>query len=478
MRVSVIGASYVGLVTGACLADAGHNVLCLDLDAQNLERLRQGIVPIHEPGLSEIVKANLSAKRLRFTGSIAEAAQFAVVQIIAVGTPQNEDGSADLRDVLRAAEGIARHMPDYRLIIDKSTVPIGTADAVEQTVRATLTRRGAEFDFAVVSNPEFLKEGQAVADFTQPDRIVLGIDNRRDEPLLRELYAPFQHAHDRTVIMSRRSAEMSKYAANAMLAARISLMNELALLADHVGADIDDVRRGIGADPRIGYAFLYAGIGYGGSCFPNDVRALIRTGADHQHDMRILRAVEVVNEDQKVVLVRKAKQRFGSLAGMRVALWGLAFKPNTDDLREAPARAIMHALWQEGARISAYDPIASAQCHRLYGERTDLTLADTAIEAATGADFLIVATEWKEFSAIDFDELRQRLKRPVIFDGRNLYNRGELQSHGFEHHCIGRGVQSERRAPAAHLRAAQARESRPLPSAVLHAEPQRADATL
>ena len=438
MKVSVIGTGYVGLVTGACLADMGNEVMCLDVDEAKIRSLERGIIPIHEPGLDEIVKRNVEAGRLVFTLDAKRAAEFGEVQMIAVGTPPDEDGSADLQYVLAAARNIGRHMPAYRVIVDKSTVPVGTGDRVEAAVRKELAKRGADIEFAVVSNPEFLKEGAAVDDCMKPDRIVLGLSDARAEAIMRELYQPFQRNHERTLVMSRRAAELTKYAANAMLATRISFMNDLSRLAEVVDVDIEDVRRGIGSDPRIGYSFLYAGTGYGGSCFPKDVQALMRSADEHGTPLRLLAAVESVNDDQKTTLVRKAVKRFGSLNGMRFALWGLAFKPNTDDMREAPARSVMEALWAEGASVCAYDPIAADECRRIYGERDDLTLAASPLEAVRGADALMIVTEWKEFRSPPFDEIRARLKQPVILDGRNLYEPEAVIRHGLEYHSIGR----------------------------------------
>ncbi len=438
MKITVIGTGYVGLVTGACLADMGNDVLCLDVDAGKVQRLRDGIIPIYEPGLEGIVRRNADAGRLRFTTDPQESVRFGEIQMIAVGTPPGEDGSADLQYVLAAASTIAQHMDEYRLVVDKSTVPVGTADRVEARIREVLQQRGVDIEFSVASNPEFLKEGAAVDDFLKPDRIVLGVSDERAEALLRELYQPFQRNHERTIVMGRRSAELTKYAANAMLATRISFMNDLARLAERVGVDIEDVRRGIGSDSRIGYSFLYAGTGYGGSCFPKDVQALQRTAQEHGAPLRVLRAVEDVNNDQKSTLVRKASDRFGSLSGRRFALWGLAFKPNTDDMREAPARTIMEALWAAGASVVAYDPIAADECRRIYGDRSDLVLAASPLEAVRGADALMIATEWKEFRSPSFDEMRDRLKHPVIFDGRNLYDPALVRGKGFEYFSVGR----------------------------------------
>ena len=438
MKVSVVGTGYVGLVTGACLADSGHEVLCVDADEVKIERLREGHIPIYEPGLETIVATNAEAGRLRFSMSAEEAVAFGEIIVIAVGTPPDEDGSADLKHVLAVASSIGRYIQDYRVVVDKSTVPVGTADRVETAIREELARRGVDIPFAVVSNPEFLKEGAAVEDFMRPDRIVLGVEEERAEELMRELYAPFQRNHERIVVMSRRSAELTKYAANAMLATRISFMNELANLADRLGADIEDVRRGIGSDPRIGYSFLYAGTGYGGSCFPKDVSALLRTAAAHGQELQVLQAVERVNTKQKQVLVEMAKERMGSLAGRRFAVWGLAFKPNTDDMREAPSRVVLEGLWAEGATVAAYDPAAADECRRIYGEREDLVLAASPLEAVRGADALFIVTEWKEFRAPAFDEIRRRMKQPLVFDGRNLYDPRAMRRRGFEYRGIGR----------------------------------------
>ena len=435
----MIGTGYVGLVTGACLSDMGNDVLCVDVDEAKISRLHGGDIPIHEPGLDQVVQRNLAAGRLRFSADPAEGALFGEIQMIAVGTPPDQDGAADLSYVLEAARSIALHMDGYRCIVDKSTVPVGTGDRVEQTVRQTLAERGATHPFSVASNPEFLKEGAAVEDFMKPDRIVLGVEDQHAERLLRELYAPFQRNHDRTILMSRRAAELTKYAANAMLATRISFMNELSRLADRVGVDIEQVRIGIGSDARIGYSFLYAGAGYGGSCFPKDIKALIRTTEDQGLQPFLLHAVGRVNDSQKQVLVQKARERFGSLRGLRIALWGLAFKPNTDDMREAASRAIMETLWAEGATVAAYDPVAIDECRRIYGDRDGLVLAATPLEAVRGADALMLVTEWKEFRSPNFSEIKARLRQPVIFDGRNLYDPAAVRARGLEYWGIGRG---------------------------------------
>ncbi|MCP5264937.1 MAG: UDP-glucose/GDP-mannose dehydrogenase family protein [Burkholderiaceae bacterium] len=438
MRVTIFGTGYVGLVTGACLADSGHEVLCVDVDESKIALLRDGHIPIYEPGLESIVHSNVEAGRLAFTLSAKEGVDYGEIVMIAVGTPPDEDGSADLKYVLEVARSIGEHMAAYRLVVDKSTVPVGTGDRVETAIREALQARGVDIPFSVASNPEFLKEGAAVEDFMKPDRIVLGVEDRQAEALLRELYLPFQRNHDRTITMGRRSAELTKYAANAMLATRISFMNDLANLAERLGADIEDVRRGIGSDARIGYSFLYAGTGYGGSCFPKDVKALIHTARTEGTELPLLVAVEQVNAQQKSVLVRKARAHFGSLAGKQIALWGLAFKPGTDDMREAPSRTVLEALWSDGAQVVAYDPVAADECRRIYGDRDDLTLAATPLEAVRGADALMVVTEWKEFRAPAFDELRKRMRHPIVFDGRNLYDGDMMRRRGFEYFGVGR----------------------------------------
>ncbi|MBX3672360.1 MAG: UDP-glucose/GDP-mannose dehydrogenase family protein [Burkholderiales bacterium] len=439
MKVSIIGTGYVGLVTGACLADVGNHVLCLDVDERKIAMLRGGEIPIFEPGLKEIVRANAAAGRLSFTTDAAESARYGRVQMIAVGTPPGEDGSADLQYVLAAARGIASHMDGPRVIVDKSTVPVGTADKVRAEVARTLAARGAAIPFSVVSNPEFLKEGAAVEDFMRPDRIVIGADDREAVEAMRELYAPFQRSHERLQVMDVRSAELTKYAANAMLATRISFMNELALLAERLGADIEHVRKGIGSDPRIGYHFLYPGVGYGGSCFPKDVTALLRTAQESGLDLKVVRAVEEANERQKGVLVEKIARRFGGdLSGRRIALWGLAFKPNTDDLREAPSRVVIGGLLARGASVTAFDPVAMPEARHLYAGESRVAFAEAAMQAADGADALAIVTEWKAFRSPDFEELRRRLASPVIFDGRNLYEPAAVRAQGFEYFAIGR----------------------------------------
>ncbi len=439
MKITLIGTGYVGLVTGTCLAEVGNDVLCLDLDRRKIDTLKTGGIPIYEPGLEDMVRRNVAAGRLSFTSDVEAAVHFGDIQFIAVGTPPGEDGSADLRHVVAAARNIGRHMNGYKLVVDKSTVPVGTADQVRAAIAEELAARGERIDFCVASNPEFLKEGAAIEDFMKPDRIVIGTDSEQATQILRALYAPFQRNHERLVVMDVRSAELTKYAANAMLATRISFMNELAVLAEKLGADIELVRRGIGADPRIGYHFLYAGCGYGGSCFPKDVQALRRTAQEHGAPLRVVEAVEAANEAQKSVLIEKLKARFGDqLAGRRFALWGLAFKPNTDDMREAPSRVMMEALWAMGASIAAHDPAAIEEARRIYGERADLKLVDTPMDALREADALLIVTEWKAFRSPNFATMKSLLKNPVIFDGRNLYDPAAMRREGFEYFPIGR----------------------------------------
>jgi UDPglucose 6-dehydrogenase len=439
MRVSIFGSGYVGLVTGACLADAGNHVVCVDVDQRKVAMLMQGEIPIHEPGLDAIVKRNFAAGRLRFTTQAREAVEHGQFQLIAVGTPPDEDGSADLRAVLAVARTIGEHMSEYKVVITKSTVPVGTADKVRAAVAESLAARGATVEFDMVSNPEFLKEGAAITDFMRPDRVVVGTTSARAAELMRTLYEPFTRNHDRMIVMDVRSAELTKYAANAMLATKISFMNELANLAEQCGADIESVRIGIGSDPRIGTAFIYPGVGYGGSCFPKDVKALKRSAHEVGYRESILTAVEAVNDRQKTVLFNKIKAHFGNLRGKTIALWGLAFKPNTDDMREAPSRVLMEALWREGARVRAFDPVAMAECARIYGERSDLTLCKSSPEALAGADALAIVTEWREFRSPDFDAIKATLKDPVIFDGRNLYDPAHMVRAGFSYYAIGRG---------------------------------------
>ncbi|WP_261533137.1 UDP-glucose dehydrogenase family protein [Burkholderia multivorans] len=455
MKITIIGTGYVGLVTGACLAEIGHDVFCLDVDPRKIEILNNGGVPIHEPGLLEIIARNRSAGRLRFSTDIEASVAHGEIQFIAVGTPPDEDGSADLQYVLEAARNIGRHMTGFKVIVDKSTVPVGTAQRVRGVVEEALAARGlagsVAHRFSVVSNPEFLKEGAAVDDFMRPDRIIIGVDDDETGTVAREkmkkLYAPFNRNHERTIYMDVRSAEFSKYAANAMLATRISFMNEMSNLADKVGADIEAVRRGIGSDPRIGYHFLYAGVGYGGSCFPKDVQALIRTAGENGQPLRILEAVEAANHAQKDVLIGKIERRFGAdLSGREFAVWGLAFKPNTDDMREAPSRRLIAALLARGATVRAYDPVALDEARRVFaldlGEGSDalvrLHFVDTQDAAVIGADALVIVTEWKEFKSPDFTRLKAELKAPVIFDGRNLYEPDAMAELGIDYYAIGR----------------------------------------
>ena len=440
MKVTVFGSGYVGLVTGACFADVGNQVLCVDIDAAKVARLQKGEVPIHEPGLEQLVRRSLDKGRLKFTTDAVAGVRHGLFQFIAVGTPPEEDGSADLSHVLAVAETIGRHMTEFRIIVDKSTVPVGTADEVRERIERTLGERGVNLEFDVVSNPEFLKEGAAVSDFMKPDRIVVGTDDPRTAELLRSLYEPFTRNRDRMIVMDVRSAELTKYAANAMLATKISFMNEMANVAERVGADIEKVRLGIGSDPRIGYSFIYPGAGYGGSCFPKDVKALVHSAREHGLDARLLASVEAVNERQKSVLFEKINSYFqGKLSGRTLALWGLAFKPNTDDMREAPSRTLMDALWSAGATVRAYDPVAMPEARRIYGERADLVLADSAEQALAGADALAILTEWQEFRSPDFDGIRDTLRSPAIFDGRNLYDPALVRSFGLRYFAIGRG---------------------------------------
>jgi UDPglucose 6-dehydrogenase len=439
VKVTIVGTGYVGLVQGACLADMGNDVMCLDLDSAKIDLLDRGGIPIHEPGLEPMVRHNVQAGRLRFTTDVAASVAHGQVQVIAVGTPPDEDGSADLRHVVAAARNVGRHMSDYRVIVDKSTVPVGTADLVREAIAEELSKRGVDVPFSVVSNPEFLKEGAAVEDFMKPDRIIIGADDERAVHVLRALYAPLQRNHERILVMDVRSAELTKYAANAMLATRISFMNELANLAERMGADIEQVRRGIGSDPRIGYHFLYPGTGYGGSCFPKDVKALQRTAQQSGMDLHILRAVEEVNEAQKSVLLRKLTARLGeSLDGKRFALWGLAFKPNTDDMREAPSRVVIDGLLKRGASVLAYDPVATDEARRIYAGERRVGFSDAPLTALDQADGLIIVTEWKEFRSPDFGEIKQRLKQPLVFDGRNLYDPVVVREAGLEYFSIGR----------------------------------------
>ena len=439
MKITVIGSGYVGLVSGACLAELGNNVMCMDVDARKIAILQQGGVPIYEPGLKEIIGANVAAGRLHFTTDVAESVAHGLVQMIAVGTPSGEDGSADLQYVIAAARAIGRTMTEYKVIVDKSTVPVGTAEKVRLAVQEELDARGVNIEFSVVSNPEFLKEGAAIEDFNRPDRIVIGTEDERAIKIMRDMYSPFQRNHDRLMVMDIKSAELTKYAANAMLATRISFMNELANLAEKVGADIEHVRKGIGSDQRIGYHFLYSGCGYGGSCFPKDIRALQRTGTEHGMPMKILQAVEEVNHAQKNVLLQKISARFGgNLKGKHFALWGLAFKPSTDDMRDAPSRVVMEGLWAKGATVTVHDPVAMKETRHIYGERADLKYAETPLDALHGADALIIVTEWKAFKSPDFDMVKSRLKQHIVFDGRNLFEPSDIKAQGIEYHGIGR----------------------------------------
>jgi len=440
MKITVVGTGYVGLVSGTCMAEVGNDVLCLDLDAEKIKILEDGGIPIHEPGLLEMVRRNVAAGRLHFTTSVEKAVQHGTIQFIAVGTPPDEDGSADLKYVLAAARNIGRLMTDYKVVVDKSTVPVGTADLVKAAITEELQKRGIETPYSVVSNPEFLKEGAAVEDFMRPDRIVVGADNDQAIHLMRALYAPFQRNHERLIVTDLRSAELTKYAANAMLATRISFMNELANLAEALGADIEMVRQGIGSDPRIGYHFLYPGCGYGGSCFPKDVKALIKTATDKAGiDLKVLTAVEEANDLQKHVLSSKVKAKLGQdLSGKHFAVWGLAFKPNTDDMRDAPSRTLLADLFDAGATVTAYDPVAMTEAQRIFGNEPRLRYTDKAMDALDGADALIIVTEWKEFRSADLGTIKQKLKTPLVFDGRNLYDPHFVRSQGVEYFPIGR----------------------------------------
>jgi UDPglucose 6-dehydrogenase len=439
LKITIVGTGYVGLVTGACFADVGNEVLGLDVDAAKIRTLEEGGIPIYEPGLLEVVRRNRAAGRLHFTTDVERAVRFGTVQCIAVGTPPGEDGSADLQHVLAAARSIGRYMTEYRVVVDKSTVPVGTADKVRAAVAAELGKRGVEIPFAVVSNPEFLKEGAAVEDFMRPDRVVVGADDAEAVKIMRTLYAPFQRTRERLLVMDVRSAELTKYAANAMLATRISFMNELANLAERIGADIEEVRKGIGSDPRIGYHFLYAGAGYGGSCFPKDVKALIRTAAEAGSALPIIEAVEEVNAGQKRVLAGKILQRFGGkLSGRHIAVWGLAFKQNTDDMREASSRVLIEELLANGATVCAYDPVAMTAARKEFAGLAGIRYADSPLAALEGADALAVVTEWQEFRSPDFEAIRAKLKTPAVFDGRNLYDPAEMKRCGLEYYPIGR----------------------------------------
>jgi len=439
MKITMIGTGYVGLVTGTCLAEVGNDVLCLDIDKRKIETLESGGVPIHEPGLQSMIERNVAARRLRFTTDIDAAVAHGALQFIAVGTPPDEDGSADMRYVLQAARNIGKRMATSKIIVNKSTVPVGTADHVRTAIADELRARNVAVPFTVVSNPEFLKEGAAVDDFMRPDRIVIGSDDANAIAALRSVYAPFQRSHERMLVMDVRSAELTKYAANAMLATRISFMNELANLAERLGANIESVRHGIGSDPRIGYQFLYPGAGYGGSCFPKDVRALQSTARDNGIALKLLHAVEEVNESQKHVLVDKVLARLdGNIQGRRFAVWGLAFKPDTDDMREAPSRVIIDSLTQRGAAVVAYDPVAMNEGRRIYKDAAHISFAPSPLDACDDADALVIVTEWKEFRGQDLEAVRARLKHPLLFDGRNLYDPAFARAAGIEYFSIGR----------------------------------------
>jgi UDPglucose 6-dehydrogenase len=439
LKITMIGTGYVGLVTGTCFAEVGNDVLCVDVDARKIDTLRSGGVPIHEPGLADMIRRNVEAGRLAFTTDVAGGVAHGTLQFIAVGTPPDEDGSADMRYVIAAAREIGRRMTGWKIVVDKSTVPVGTADRVRAAIADELRARGADLEFAVVSNPEFLKEGAAVEDFMRPDRIVVGAGDERAIAAMRTVYAPFMRSHERLMLMDVRSAELTKYAANAMLATRISFMNELANLAERLGADIEMVRQGIGSDPRIGWHFLYPGAGYGGSCFPKDVKALQHTAHQHGLPLKLIEAVEAVNEAQKRVLVDKIVKRLGErLAGRRFALWGLAFKPDTDDMREAPSRVVIDALRAHGAAVTAYDPVAMDEARRIYAGARDVAFAASPYAALDGADGLVVVTEWKEFRSPSFARIRDALATPLVFDGRNLYDPADVRAAGLEYFGIGR----------------------------------------
>jgi UDPglucose 6-dehydrogenase len=438
MQITIFGSGYVGLVTGACMAEVGNHVVCVDIDEDKIQRLNNGEVPIYEPGLDDYIARNMKAGRLEFTTDVERGVNHGLFQFIAVGTPPDEDGSADLQHVVAVAQSIGEHMSAYRIIVDKSTVPVGTADKVRETVRGALNGRAAELEFDVVSNPEFLKEGAAIEDFMKPDRIIVGTDNPRTSELLRALYEPFNRNHDRVITMDIRSAELTKYAANSMLATKISFMNELANIAERVGADIEQVRIGIGSDPRIGYQFIYPGAGYGGSCFPKDVRALARSATEVDYQATLLESVEAVNDRQKRRLFDKIVDHYGDVSGRTIAVWGLAFKPRTDDMREASSRVLMEALWDAGASVRAYDPEAMDEARRIYGDREGLVLCESASDAIKGADALVIVTEWQEFRSPDFEQLKNALTDPVIFDGRNIYDPEMLKPLGITYYAIGR----------------------------------------
>jgi len=448
MKLTIFGSGYVGLVTGACMAEMGNHVLCYDIDDDKITRLNKGEVPIYEPGLDAYIERNVEAGRLEFTTDVAKAVNHGLFQFMAVGTPPDEDGSADLRYVLAVARAIGEHMDDYRIVVDKSTVPVGTADKVKAEIQAQLDKRNKPIEFDVVSNPEFLKEGAAIGDFMKPDRIIVGTDNPRTTELLRTLYEPFNRSHDRMISMDIRSAELTKYAANAMLATKISFMNELANMAEHFGADIEQVRVGIGSDPRIGYHFIYPGAGFGGSCFPKDVRALAKAASDEGYNAQLLDAVEEVNNRQKQRIFEKISAHYnGELSGKTIALWGLSFKPSTDDMREAPSRVLMEALWGAGATVRAYDPEAMQETQRIYPDHAGLELCESSSEALEGADALAIITEWQEFRSPDFTDLKESLADAVIFDGRNLYEPETVEHFGLQYYAIGRGKMPGNVAP-------------------------------
>ena len=454
MRITIYGSGHVGLVTAACLADTGNQTLCVDIDGDRISRLRRGELPICEPGLQGLLKRSLEAGRLQFTSDVASGVDFGLFQFIAVGTPPLEDGSADLQHVLSVARSIGQHMGEYRIIVNKSTVPVGTADRVCAAIQNALMERGVDVNFDVIANPEFLKEGAAVEDFMKPDRIIIGADNAHAAEMLKVLYEPFNRSHDRVLGMDTRSAELTKYAANAMLATRISFMNEMASLAEHLGADIESVRVGIGSDPRIGYDYIYPGCGYGGSCLPKDVRALVSSSSADGHDLELLSAVQRVNQRQRRLLFDRISAYFdGQLKDKTIALWGLSFKPNTDDMREAASRALMEALWKAGCSVRAYDPVAMDEARRLYPDQARLILCPSAEDAVKGADALAIATEWREFRSPDFEVLKSSLRTPAIFDGRNIYEPAQMKRYGFDYYSIGRRALTARRvAPMANCR--------------------------
>ena len=440
MNITIFGTGYVGLVTGTCLADVGHEVMCVDVDAEKIARLKQGEIPIYEPGLETMVRQNMAAGRLHFTTDAAKAVGFGTLQFIAVGTPPDEDGSADLKYVLAVANTIGEHLGDYKVVVNKSTVPVGTADRVRDAIEAALQSRGEQVEFDVCSNPEFLKEGAAIEDFTHGSRIIVGTDSERVKAKMRECYGPYNRLRDKLMFMDVRAAELTKYAANAMLATKISFMNEIANLAEKLGADVEQVRHGIGSDPRIGYHFIYPGCGYGGSCFPKDVQALAHTAHQVDYQPDLLNAVEAVNHRQKQTLFKKLDQAFdGDLKGKCIAVWGLAFKPETDDMRDAPSRMLMESLWKAGAKVQAFDPQAMRECRRIYGDRDDLILVADRIQAVKGADALVICTEWKDFRAVDFEWLKQQLSTPVIVDGRNLFDPQRVKEAGLFYYGVGRG---------------------------------------